>query len=178
MQQSHSLVWVVYKETEDVLSSAGTCPGKQEVQRTAVWLTADQDRCCKKAKAIMFFFPAWSGFRTMHCQLDSQTYSVFSCGVGWILNFLRFILLPLRWHCWFFFFFFFSAWSCLHCSVYILPKLSDWQRFCTQKTLSRPKISSMSKLKKRETEKKEALWRNAFPLLLPPLRKRCQSQEF
>lgn len=88
MQQSHSLVWMVYKENEDMLSSAGTCPGNAADGCVVMWgqmLLEGQNLCpC--------LIQIWSG-EVSFSHVSSKTMNWFEFCISW------------DWFCWF--------WGCI-----------------------------------------------------------------
>lgn len=95
MQQSHSLVGMVYEENEDMLSLAGTCPGKQETQRTVVWWCEDRLRtdAVRKSEFMPLLDSDLELWIVIFTQISSKTMNWFEFCISW------------DWFCWF--------WGCI-----------------------------------------------------------------
>lgn len=107
-ERSLGLVWMVYKENEDMLSFARTGTGRVKARNSEdkqQWdVRADEEPAVvsdavRKPKPFESV-PDWSGICSVLRHLDFHTYSLFNREAGWVLCFLGLISLPLRWHRW------------------------------------------------------------------------------
>lgn len=102
---------------------------------------ADEDRCCKKAKAIIIF--SLLDLDSVHYRLDFHTYFHLSREISPMLHFLGLLLLLLRLCVTDFY-----LPVCLRPSAYILPERPQQQRTLFTKTynvsMSRPHVGSLS----------------------------------